>query len=380
MDLETLRSRIDGIDDQLLKLFKERMDIAAEVARYKKEHNLPVLNTAREREILNRMTELAGEELERYTQVLYSTLFDLSRAHQLQQMGAHAPVADTIEAAKAANLQQFPSKAVVACQGVEGAYSQLACDKLFRSANIIYFRTFDGVFNAVQQGLCQYGILPIENSSAGSVTQVYDLMKQYNFHIARSLRLRIDHCLLAKPGVKLEEITEIVSHEQALSQCSQFIKDHPQIKITVCENTAAAAKVVAESPRRDIAAISSKNCAGLYGLSALAQRVQNSDNNYTRFICISKNFELYPGANKISLMLSTAHSPGALYRLITKFAALQLNLTKLESRPIPGTDFEFMFYFDIDAWVGDPQVVKLLCELQNTLDQFVFLGNYSEVL
>ncbi len=380
MDLDALRGRIDGIDDQLLALFKERMGLSGEVAHYKKENNLPVLNTGRERAILNRMAELSGEELERYTRVLFSTLFDLSRAHQAQQIGGRSPIVEAIEAARAENLQQFPSKAVVACQGVEGAYSQLACDKLFRSANIMYFRTFDGVFSAVQQGLCQYGILPIENSSAGSVTKVYDLMKQYKFYIARSLRLRIDHCLLAKPGVALEDVTEIVSHEQALSQCAQFIKDHPKLKITVCENTAAAAQAVAQSSRRDIAAISSKNCAGLYGLSALSHNVQDSDNNYTRFICISKNFELYPGADKISLMLSTEHSPGALYRLITKFAALQLNLSKLESRPIPGTDFEFMFYFDIDAWVGDPQVVKLLCELESTLDQFVFLGNYSEVI
>ncbi len=380
MDLDALRGRIDGIDDQLLKLFQERMGLAAEVADFKKQSGLPVLNTGREREILSRMTSQSGEELERYTRVLFSTLFDLSRAHQVQKIGGHSPVMDAIEAAKAENLQQFPSKAVVACQGVEGAYSQLACDKLFRSANIMYFRTFDGVFGAVQQGLCQYGILPIENSSAGSVTQVYDLMKRYKFHIARSLRLRIDHCLLAKPGVRLEDVTEIVSHEQALSQCAQFIKEHPKLKITVCENTAAAAKEVAQSDRRDIAAISSKNCAGLYGLIALAQSVQDNDSNYTRFICISKNFELYPGADKISLMLSTAHSPGSLYRLITKFAALQLNLSKLESRPIPGTDFEFMFYFDIDAWVGDPLVAQLLCELESTLDQFVFLGNYSEVI
>ena len=147
----------------------------------------------------------------------------------------------------------------------------------------------------------------------------------------------------------------------------------------MCENTAAAARLVAESDRRDIAAISSPHCAGLYGLSVLNDRVQNSENNYTRFICISKELEIYPGANRISLMLSTAHRPGSLYELLSKFAALGVNLTKLESRPLPGSDFEFVFYFDMEASVLSPDVRKMLASLAASPELFVFLGNYQEV-
>ena len=380
MNSKEIREKIDAIDSQMADLFCQRMGLAADIARFKKENNLPILNTGREREVLSRMVDLCGEELEGYIRVLYSTMFDVSRSYQHSLIGGDSPLCAQIDQSLAEAADRFPTKAVVACQGVEGAYSQLACEKLFKTPSIIYFHRFDDVFHAVAKGMCQYGILPIENSSAGSVTAVYDLMKEYNFQIVRGIRLKVSHCLLARPGVKMENIKEIVSHEQALNQCSKFLTAHPEIKVTVCENTAAAARMVAESGRDDIAALSSRNCAGLYGLKVLQDRVQNSDSNYTRFICISSKPEIYPGADKISLMVTLPHQPGSLYRLITRFSSLELNLTKLESRPIPGSDFEFRFYFDLEGWVGDPAVKALLASLQDEMDEFVFLGNYSEVL
>ena len=152
------------------------------------------------------------------------------------------------------------------------------------------------------------------------------------------------------------------------------------MKITVCENTAAAAKMVAESQRNDVAAISSRNCADLYGLSVLSDTVQNNDNNYTRFICISKKLEIYQGSDKISMMFSIAHKPGALYNVISRFSSLGLNLTKLESRPMPGKDFEFMFYFDLNANIREPKVLKLIGEFDDEFDKFTFLGSYSEII
>lgn len=268
---------------------------------------------------------------------------------------------------------------MVACQGVDGAYSSMAAGKLFKLPNILYFRHFEGVFSAVEKGLCRYGVLPIENSSYGSVNDVYDLMLNHNFYIVRTIKLHVSHVLLAKEGAEIGGIKEIFSHEQALGQCGEFLKAHPEIKITVCENTAAAAKFVAESGRKDIAAISSSNCAELYGLKVLSRKVANSENNYTRFICISKEPEIYAGANKISLMLTLPHKPGALYSVMSKFNALDINLSKLESRPIVGSDFEFMFYFDIDAEICKTGVVKLLSELSSSLERFVFLGAYSEL-
>jgi chorismate mutase/prephenate dehydratase len=243
----------------------------------------------------------------------------------------------------------------------------------------MYMRTFDGVFRAVDKGLCQYGILPLENSNAGSVTAVYDLMKTHNFYISRSVKVPISHTLLANKKLNIESIKEIYTHEQAAAQCSKFIEENPHIKLNICGNTAAAAQLVAESGRDDIAAIASENCSELYNLVVSTKSVQNNKNNYTRFICISKQCEIYDGADKISLMLALEHKTGALYEIIRQFAELRLNLTKLESRPVPDTDFEFMFYFDFQANIENENVNNLLLELNGNTSKFVFLGNYMEI-
>lgn len=380
MDLEQARKEINDVDSQLIPLFLRRMRAAGEAARYKKEHHLPVLDRTREREVLSKVTDAAGEEFEQYAQVLYTTLFDLTRSYEERLLNPPSKLEEQIHTALETTPQEFPKKAVVACQGVEGAYSQFACDKMFPMANIMYFRRFEGVFQAVSRGLCRYGILPIENSSAGSVTEVYDLMRRYKFYIVRSIRLRVSHSLLAKRGTELRDVREIFSHEQAINQCSEFLKGLKDVKVTVCENTAAAAKAVMESGRTDVAAISALSCAELYGLKVLGESIQNSENNYTRFICISKNLEIYPGAEKTSLMLSIPHEPGSLYALLAKFATAGLNLTKLESRPMAGKDFEFVFYFDVSASIYAPEVTQLLCSLDADLEQFDYLGSYSEVI
>lgn len=378
MDITQLRENINALDDKLRELFLERMELSQQVSLYKKENNLPVLDKGREREILYRLTENAGSEQQKYIKTLFSTLFSLSRSYQNTILANGSPLAETIKRAVADTPAQFPQRAVVACQGVEGAYSQIAADKLFALPNIMYFNTFEGVFRAVEKGLCAYGILPIENSSHGSVTQVYDLMKRHDFHIVRSLKLKIDHSLLVKPGRKAEDVREIYSHEQAVGQCENFLMNLKNVKVTVVENTAVAAQTVAQSGREDVAAISSRDCAELYGLQEIKSDIQDRANNFTRFICISQKLEIYPGADKISLMLSLPHRPGSLYETISKFSVLGLNLTKLESRPVPDKNFEFMFYFDIDASVASEPVVGLLCDLAAGSEQFDFLGNYAE--
>ena len=377
MDLQDYRARLDQIDDQLVALFRQRMETVRQVADYKKEQGAPVLVPGREREILYRVTGLCGEDLREYTKILYSTLLELSRDYQEDRLstGESRLCQDILAAAE--NAGSFPDRAVVACQGIEGAYSQLACDKMFPLPQIMYFGRFAGVFRAVENGMCRYGILPIENSSAGSVTEVYDLMEKYNCKIVRSLKLKIEHCLLARPGVKLADVKEVVAHEQSLNQCGEFLKARG-VKVTVFDNNARAAKYVAESGRTDIAAIASVNCADLYGLQVLSDHVANTDHNYTRFICISKNLEIYEGANRITFVASASHRPGSLYSLIAKFATRGINICKLESRPIPGKDFEFRFYFDVDASVRNPDTQTVLSQLEKE-DFFTFLGAYSEV-
>ena len=377
MELKDYRDKLDRIDDEMAALFKKRMETVREVADYKRETNTPVLASGREREILYRVTGLCGEELEEYAKILWSTLLELSRDYQENRLstGESALVAEILAAAE--KTGEFPKRAVVACQGTEGAYSQIACDKLFPVSQILYCNRFDGVFRAVEAGMCRYGVLPIENSSAGSVTEVYDLMERYNCKIVRSLKLKVEHCLLARPGVKLSDVKEVVAHEQALNQCSEFLKSCGA-KVTVFSNNAAAAKYVAESGRTDVAAIASASCAGLYGLAVLSDHVANTDHNYTRFICISKQLEVYEGANKITFVASASHRPGSLYSLIAKFATRGLNICKLESRPIPGKDFEFRFYFDVEASVWSKDTQTILSQLEKE-EFFTFLGAYSEV-
>ena len=380
MNLEELRKNIDSIDNEIINLVEKRMDTAAQIAAYKKENNLPVLNAGRERQILQSIAEKTRPETRNYMRVLYSLMFELSRAYQGKLLNKNSEMFDGIMNAIENTPKLFPADAKVACQGVEGAYSQIACEKMFKTPDIMYMSSFDAVFSAVESGLCKYGVLPIENSTAGSVNKVYDLMTKHNFNIIRSTRIKINHCLLAKKGTNLSSIREIFSHEQAISQCSEFLSSLKGVKVTRCENTAMAAKMVSESDRTDIAALSSKSCAELYGLDSLKTVVQDSQNNHTRFVCISKDLEIYPGADKTSLMLVAPHKPGALYKTLARFYALGINLIKLESRPIPERDFEFMFYFDLETSVYSEEFAQLICELDAISEDFRYFGSYSEVI
>ena len=380
MDLTELRRQIDGIDDQLVQLFCRRMALCAQVAEYKKANGLPILMPAREREKLKDVAEKAGPDMANYTRTLYAMLFELSRSYQSKLSGGSRKLYEMITQSIQDTPNLFPQTAMVACQGVEGAYSQLACEKIFPNPMILYFKTFDGVFQAIDQGLCQYGILPIENSTAGSVTKVYDLMIQHNFYIVRTFRLKIDHNLLANPGAKLEDIKEIYSHEQAINQCSTFLHSLKGVNVVPVANTAVASEMVASSGRKDVAALSSRSCAELYNLSCLASSVQDKGNNRTRFICISRNMEIYPGSDKTSIMMVLNHRPGALYKVLARIYTLGINVTKLESRPIPDREFEFMFYFDLETSIYSEQFVQLMCELEDLCEEFKYLGSYTEVV
>ena len=381
MELQELRSKIDEIDAQLTRLFEARMDVAAEIGAWKRENHMPVLDAARERDKLNAIAAESREDMQTYTQMLYSMIFELSRSHQSDLTRAQSSLRKEVEQAIEGTDRLFPTSPIIACQGTEGAYSQIAGTRMFKSPKIMYFKSFDSVFSAIESGFCQYGILPIENSSAGSVKQVYDLMLRHNFSIVRSARLKIDHNLLALPGAKKEGITEIFSHEQALSQCAGYLeKLGPNVKITRCENTAMAAEAVARSGRTDIAAIASYDCASLYGLKCIESDIQDRGNNYTRFICISKNLEIYPGANRTTVMMTLPHRPGSLCRALSRFYSLGINITKLESRPIPERDFQFMFYFDLETSVYSGEFASMIDDLNNISEEFRYLGSYSEVI
>lgn len=380
MDLEAYRNEIDRIDEELLRLFAQRMDVSAQIAAYKKANAIPVLDATREREKLVKVYDKSPEGIGDYAVSLFSLIMDLSRNCQNRLLGTDTELTAQITDATANTQGAFPAHATVACQGVEGAYSQLACEKLFKLPNIFYFSSFNAVFSAIEKGLCQYGVVPLENSTAGSVNAVYDLMMEHNFRIVRSVRLKVDHNLLVKPGTKLSDVKEIYSHEQAISQCAAYLQTLSGVKVIPCANTAIAAKMVAESADKGVAALSSRSCMKQYGLECLAEAVQDKGNNYTRFICISKNLEIYPGADRTSLMLILPHTPGSLYKVLSRFYSLGINLNKLESRPLPDRNFEFMFYFDLDASVYTPQFIQLMGEIESIGEDFSYLGSYSEVI
>lgn len=380
MELNELRKEIDRIDPELVRLFCERMQVSAGVAEYKREHGMPVLDPVRERALLTKVASIAGEDMEGYVRILYETILSLSRAHQEKALCEDSPLFSGITAAIENTPKLFPQSAKVACQGVEGAYSQSAAQKLFRSPDICYYRDFEDVFRAVESGECRYGVLPLENSTAGSVNKVYDLMLSHQFYVVRSVRVRIAHNLYALPGVDLSEIREVISHEQALTQSAEYLRSLDDVRITPVPNTAVAAKTVRESGRRDLAALASSACGSLYGLSALATSVQDKGANYTRFVCISKELELYPGAEHTSLMMVISQKPGSLYRILSSLNASGVNITKLESRPIPDKDFEARFYLDVDLSIYDPEFARTLAALERECEELRYLGTYNEII
>ena len=378
-DLSELRVEIDSIDRQIVELLGQRMAVANEVAEYKRERDLPVLDSSREQALLSKVTTQAGEEFAGGVRAVYHAILSASRSYQNVKLDAEGKLYRGIREALENTPKLFPQTSKVACQGVKGAYAQIACNRMFKNPDITYCKGFEDVFRAVDSGECQYGVLPIENSTAGSVHAVYDLMQKYNFYIVRSARMKISHNLLSRRGARLEDIREVVSHEQAISQCADYLAKLG-VKVTVVRNPAVAAQMVAESDRTDLAALSSRFCAELYRLDILQDSVQDRDNNYTRFICISKQQEIYPGADRTSLMITVPHRPGSLNTILSKFTALEINLHKLESRPLPGREFEFMFYFDLEESVYAPEMEKLFQTLEVDCEQLRYLGSYTEVI
>lgn len=375
MDLLELRNEIDKLDDELIPLLLKRMDISRQVAEYKVQNGIPVLNEQRELEILEDVASKCGEQGE-VIKTVFSAIMDASRALQHKIIGGGEELRNLISNAKC-EKNLTANGEPIACQGVQGAYSGEAAKALFPDSPIDFHKQFEDVFEAVNQNKARFGIIPVENSTAGSVHESYDLIMKYKFFIVGAYDLKVDHCLCAKPGVKFEDIENVYSHTQALSQCNIFLKNFDFTGITF-SNTAAAAKFVSESEKNNIAAICSESAAKKYGLKIIRKGIQNVTNNTTRFIVISKELVIDEHAEKISLIFSAPHRTGSLYRVLGRFSMTGLNLTKLESRPVANGRFDYYFYVDILGSVRDEQTLDLLCALSDELPEFSFLGNYYE--
>lgn len=374
MDLKNIRQEIDEIDEQIAELFKKRMDCSVAVAQSKKGSNTPILNEAREEQVLDRVEALSGE-YGKYTRLLYGTMMALSRELQYAIINGDSELRSTIENAQT-ELDRDSHGIRAACLGAAGSNSHIAARKFFPNAEISLEKNFDKVFEAVESDRCEFGILPVENSSAGSVSRVYDLILKYRYFIVGETDLPIEHCLCAIPQTDISNIEVVVSHEQGLSQCSLFISENGLEK-KKCGSTSAAAQTVAQEKRINWAAICTKQAADEYGLKVLDKNIQNNDNNCTRFIVISKQPIITDTANKISLCFTLNNRPGSLYSVLSRFASHGFDLTKIESRPIPDSRFDYLFYLDFIGNVRENENNRrMLCALSEELPEFSFLGNY----
>ncbi len=374
MELKNIRQQIDEIDAQIVELFKQRMDCSAAVAESKKNSNTPILNEAREEEVLRGVEERAGV-YGNYARLLYENIIALSRELQYGIVNGNSELRNTIENAEQ-QLDTQSDKWNIACLGAAGSNSHLAAMKFFPNAEISLEKNFDKVFEAVASNKCDFGVLPVENSSAGSVSRVYDLILKYRYFIVGEIDLPIEHCLCAIPQTDISNIEMILSHEQGLSQCSLFISENGY-KTKKVGSTSAAAQTVAEEKRINWAAICTKRAADEYNLKVIDKNIQNNDNNCTRFIVISKKAIITESAGKISLCFTLRNRPGSLYTVLSRFASHGFDLTKIESRPIPDSQFDYLFYLDFIGNVRENENNRrMLCALSEELPEFSFLGNY----
>ncbi len=366
MNIDQLRNEIDQINEQITELLVKRMKVVAEIAEYKHEKGLPVCNPAREQSVLNQVQSLAGEYAP-YAKTLFTTLMQMAKQHEYSAFCRKESQMETA----CFNIRK------VACQGVAGAYSHQAAMKLYPHAEILFYPDWESVFIAVREGEADMGVLPAENSSAGSVVEISELLVKYGFYIKEACSLGIGHSLLVKPGLEMSRITKVLSHPQALNQCKDYIaKNLPHAEVIAVSNTAEAARMVSQDGEKT-AAIASEVCAGLYGLESLAENIA-PQNNRTRFFAVSPQSGILPGADKVSILFTLPHVEGSLYTALVPFACAGLNLTKLESRPYRGRDFEYKFFLDFLGSLSDPSVMAVIEMCRQELPEMKVLGNYTE--
>lgn len=373
MSLEDIRTQIDEIDKQLVELLKARMNCSLSVAKEKREQNLPIHHPDREQAIIDKVM-LEGGEFGSYISSVYREIMGVSKEAQQAELTPLGELAGRIVGAK----DGIRENVAVACQGIEGAFGSLATHHLHKTGNVKYYCSFEEVFKAVENDEAVYGVVPVENSNAGSVTEVYDLILKYRFYIVSAAELAVNENLLGIPGTDVNDIKKVYSHPQALAQSDEFIKKNG-IEPVPYSNTALAAKFVSELGDKSVGAVGSTLAADLYGLDVIASNIQTIKNNSTRFITISKQLIIPQEANKVSVVFSVPHTVGALNRVLNRFCVNGLNLTKIESRAAKNGQFDYLFYLDFAGNLNDRKTIALISSLADELPDFTFLGNYREI-
>ena len=380
-DINSLREQIDQLDLQMASLFEQRMAVCRQVGAYKKERKLPVLNAKRERELLDAKVALIQDpSLLPYVTALFENIMTSSRMVQEK-------LVEELDPQKAASLEayhkmmQWQGSALaeqrILYQGQPGAYGEEAAMGFFGpDCDRMNLKTWDGVFRGVKEGFGDYGVVPIENSSTGSINDVYDLLGQFGCYIVGEQIVRVEHCLLACASANMDTITDLYTHEQGFRQCREFLTAHPKWNQHDMVNTALAAKYVQESGDPAKAAIASRRAAELYGLQILQTRINDNTRNYTRFIIVAAEPRFPEDANKISVRFNVPHTEGSLCRVLQVFARAGLNLEKLESRPEPEENWKYNFYADFTGNLRAAEMERVIRELIDAAISFRVLGNY----
>lgn len=374
-DLEVLRKRIDEIDSQLLPLFLSRMECSARVAEYKRANNMPVLDKLREKQVLETKIEKVSQELKMPVYDFFSAIMKISRLAQAKALAAEKGRTPWLDSFDRGELKKNP---LVAYQGVPGANSETALIDFFgNDCRRINTLTFGEVIDAVEQGEVDYGILPLENSSTGSIATAYDLLEKRDCFIVADVAVPIDHCLVGLPDAKLEYIRTVYSHEQGYMQCKEFFKKYPKMKFQPYHNTAMAAKMIVETDDIDKAAVASKRTTEIYGLKVLAENISTLGGNTTRFAVIAKRGLLNKSCSRISILFTLPDESGALSHVLSVFADNGLNLVKIESKPSHDGNFEYMFFVDFEGSLLDNTVNGIMDEIRSHTSYLKILGNYS---
>lgn len=400
-DLTILRQQIDKIDNTLLELFEARMETVIKVADYKLKNELEILDESREKNVLQKVKLLKNSVLQKYGTDFFKGLMDISKnvqaeyiknreqldieqsSEQLNAFSQRPEYNNTNNLCTAGEqnalnrIAESNQTITVGFQGLPGSFSEQALREYFGTNPCgINYDSFKNIFKALHAGEIDYGVLPLENSLTGGIAEVYDLLCRYGFFIIGEKCVKVDHNLLAPPGVRIEDIKEVYSHPQAFLQCSKYLENHSEWKQIACSNTAVSAKLIADSALCNSAAIASRRAAENFGLNILKQEINTSANNYTRFIIIGRDAEVTEESNKISLAVTITHSPGSLYKILTHFAQNGLNMLKIESRPIMDKTWEYLFYIDFEGNIDSPEVQAAIAGIQQNSNFFRLLGNY----
>ena len=374
-DLKDLRKEIDAVDKQIVELFQKRMGIAEEVAEYKISTGKKVFDKERETEKLKSLTVLGDNEFNRIgIGELFEQLMAVSRKRQYQMLTEHG-IYEKPDFAQIEALDYHNAKIVF--QGTEGAYSQLALKEYFgHETDSFHVETWRDAMEAIRKGEADYAVLPIENSSAGIVSENYDLLIEYDNCIVGEQIIPIEHALLGLPEAELSDITEVYSHPQALMQCGRYLENHREWEKHSLKNTAVSACKVKEDAKKNQAAIASELTAEIYGLKVLDEKIQDSRTNATRFIIVTGKKVYTTAAQKISISFEIPHESGSLYRMLSHFIYNGLNMNRIESRPVQGKNWEYRFFIDFEGNLDDAAVQNALRGIREEAIRLKILGNY----